>query len=161
MSDATDSTPERLRGHSKFLILLAVALFVAGGASGFYLISSGTVDVNSTLIRSNTLESEQSLKDVAFVPIEPMVVTIADDQRSRQLRFAAEIEVYPQYQDEVSFLMPRIKDTLNGYLRSIKIEHVEDTLALLRIRLHIFHRLDVIVGPNKISDVLVTEFILS
>lgn len=161
MSDAVQGPSDGMVKHTKYLLILGFVLFLSGGAGGYYTVSSGLVSAPESFGASAQLTEPALTDQVAYVPIDPLIVTLRQEEISRQLRFSAQIEVYPEYQEEVAFAMPRILDTLNGYLRAVELEDMEDALALLRIRLHIFHRIDVIVGPEKVRDILITEFVLS
>lgn len=101
------------------------------------------------------------LANVAFVEIPTLIVTLPPGAKNDHLRFTGLIEVPSEHQGDVEFLMPRIQDVLNGYLRALTIEDIEGPGALFKIRLQLFRRIVVVVGLGKANGLLVTEFILN
>ncbi len=90
-----------------------------------------------------------------------MIVTLPPNAKNNHLRFTALIEVPLDHQEDVEFLIPRIQDILNGYLRALTAEDIEGPGALFKIRLHLFRRIAMVVGLGKANSLLVTEFILN
>lgn len=102
-----------------------------------------------------------AVDDVAFLPIEPFVVTLGPDSQARRLRFRAELEVPQSARGDVAYLMPRVVDVMNGYLRAVDPADFEDRGALIRLRAQLLRRVELVVGADRVRDVLVMEFVLS
>ena len=102
-----------------------------------------------------------AVADVAFLPVEPFVVTLGPESRARLLRFRAELEVPQLARDDVAYLMPRVVDAMNGYLRAVDPAEFEDRGALIRLRAQLLRRVELVVGADRVRDVLVMEFVLS
>ena len=64
-------------------------------------------------------------------------------------------------EDNVRKVLPRIVDVLNGYLRALRMEDLEDPATLVRIRAQMLRRIQVITGPDAVSDLLIVEFMLN
>ena len=99
--------------------------------------------------------------DLAFVPIEPMTVSVGGPSVRRHLRFRAELEVDPAGQADIEKLLPRVVDVLNTYLQSLSIAEIEDPSALLTLRSQMRRRIDLVVGGDRVHDLLVMEFVLN
>ena len=123
MADAAepqDAAPKPKRSRTALLagVLAALAL----GAGGFYATYSGLVP--ASLPGSGGGHGEAAagdLPDIAFVTIEPMVLSLGGAGTRQHLRFAAEIEVPGAHSAEVTLLRPRILDVMNSYLRAIEV----------------------------------------
>ena len=98
--------------------------------------------------------------DIAFVTVPTLLVSLPPGAENKHLRFSGEIEVPKQFAEDVEFLMPRIQDLMNGYLRALKAEEIEGPGAIFRIRLHLYRRIVSVVGLGKTNGLLITEFIL-
>ncbi len=160
-SPATESGDTK-KAASKLGLLMSVAFCLAGAAIGYFAVSKELVPARSNDAASPaTGDLPDILPDVAFVEIPPLIVTLPTGARGEHLRFAGQIEVPSQYRGDVEFLMPRIQDALNGYLRALTIEDIEGQGALFKIRLQVFRRIVMVVGLGKANSVLVTEFILN
>jgi flagellar FliL protein len=62
--------------------------------------------------------------------------------------------------EEVTGLVPRILDVLNGYLRALDVAELEDPDALVRLRSQMLRRIQIVTGEGRVRDLLVTEFVL-
>lgn len=163
LTDATDiETGKGTKKVSKTTLILSVILCLAGAAVGFFVLSSGLVPTGKQEAHtSETHELPEAMPDVVFVEIPTLIVTLPPGAKNDHLRFTAQIEVPSKYQADVEFLMPRIQDVLNGYLRALTAEDIEGPGALFQIRLQLFRRIVVVVGLGKANSLLVTEFILN
>ena len=78
--------------------------------------------------------------------------------RYRHLLFRAEMEVNPDYKSEVTTLLPRVVDVLNGYLRALDISDIEAPSALTRLRAQMLRRVQIVAGPGRVNDLLIVSF---
>lgn len=153
----------KLQKRSKIPLVVGFVLALIGGSIGFYatwsgMILSGEHHANSD-IREEKLES--LTKNITFVEIEPMTISINARPNKRLLRFRAQLEVPNNYEDEVVKLLPRVVDVLNGYLRAVEISDLEDQSSLLRLKSQMLRRVQIVTGPNRISNFLIMEFVLT
>jgi flagellar FliL protein len=63
--------------------------------------------------------------------------------------------------EEVARQMPRIVDVLNTYLRALDLPDLEEPAALTRIRAQMLRRIRLVVGADRVNDLLVMEFIFN
>lgn len=148
------------KNKSKLPMLLGLILMLGLGGGGFYAVYSGKL-----LGTPSGHPAEEvvvaALPDISFVPVTPMVVSLGSNASSRHLRFTAELEVAKAYQPDVTLLMPRILDVLNGYLRAVDVAQLEDPTALIRLRAQMLRRVQIVTGEGRVRDLLVTEFVLN
>lgn len=156
MSDVATEA-EAPKGGGKKAVLVGVVLALVGASAGYYATSSGLIG------------AEKAAKDApygvaesyAFVPIEPLTIAVGQAAKPRFLRFRAELEVAPEYKAEVEAVLPRVVDVLHTYLHSITMAEIEDPSALLTLRSQMRRRIDLVVGGEKVHDLLVMEFVLN
>lgn len=163
LADSTEQTPgEAPRKSSKLGLILSVVLAFLGAGAGYFALS---YELGSKAHKDSTSSSKGAAAvpapDVAFVEIPPIIVTLPPGAQNTHLRFVGLIEVPTEFQEDVAFLMPRIQDMLNGYLRALTAEDIEGSGALYIIRLQLFRRIVMVVGLGKANSLLVTEFILN
>ncbi|MDO9525303.1 MAG: flagellar basal body-associated FliL family protein [Gemmobacter sp.] len=154
IAEPQDAAPKR-----KSIFPILVGLVSAGvlGAGGFYVTYSGLMPGHSESAGSVVA----ALPDIAFVPVDALVITLPPGARSRHLRFQCQLEVAKPHQAEVTMLMPRILDVLNSYLRAVETKDLEDPAALIRLRAHMLRRVQIVTGEGRVRDLLVTEFVLN
>ncbi|MCF7698832.1 flagellar basal body-associated FliL family protein [Loktanella sp. M215] len=159
---------EVLPKKSKMPLFLGLVLALAGGGAGFFAITSGMIGGSGD--HGDAAESEHAgaasdhaadatAVPVAFVPLEPMVISLQGPQK--YLRFTAQVEVAPAAQAEVTAVVPRIVDVLNGYLRAVDAVELADPAALMRLRAQMLRRVQVVAGADNVRDLLIMEFVLN
>lgn len=160
VEEPQDAAPKK-RSKKPLLIGLVLA-FLLGGA-GFYATWSGMIlgSADEAHTEAGTGTEVGALPDIAFVPVDPLVITLGSGEAVRHLRFTSQIEVAGPHASEVQLLLPRIADVLNGYLRAVDVTELEDPAALVRIRAHLLRRIQIVTGEGRVRDLLVTEFVLN
>jgi flagellar FliL protein len=151
-----DAAPKK---KSKLPMLIGLVLFLLFGGGGFYAVYSGLLFGGG----SATAEASggpSDLPDISFVPIESLVISIGDTAAARHLKFTSSLEVTRSTEAEVTALLPRILDVLNGYLRAVDPTDLEDPSALVRLRAQLLRRIQLVTGEGRVRDLLVTEFVL-
>ena len=155
-----DAEPKKKR--SKLPLILGLVLALALGGGGFYATYAGLLFGHAPEGAEEAKEETPGpLPDIAFVPIEPVVISLGPGGSSRHLKFTAQLEVAKAYSEEVGVLMPRILDVLNGYLRAVAITDLENPSAMARLRAQMLRRVQIVTGEGRVRDLLVTEFVLN
>jgi flagellar FliL protein len=151
-----DAAPKK---KSKLPLIIGLVLFLVLGGGGFYAVYSGLILAPSS--GAQHAEAEHSdAPAIAFVPIEPVTISLGKAAENHHLRFTAQLEVAKDKAEEVTGLVPRILDVLNGYLRALDVAELEDPDALVRLRSQMLRRIQIVTGEGRVRDLLVTEFVL-
>jgi flagellar protein FliL len=145
---------------SKLPMLIGVVLALAGAGAGYFATSSGMIFGGHQEDTANA-DAIKALPDIAFVPVDPMIVSLGASAQNSHLRFTAQLEVTAGHSADVTLLLPRIMDVLNGYLRAIDIAEIEDPGALVRMRAQMLRRVQIVSGEGRVRDLLITEFVLN
>lgn len=156
---AQSDAPPKKKGKLGLIIGLLLAMIAGGG--GFFAVYTGLVLAPQEVAAHDDHEPEtKPLAEISFVPMEPIVVTVGRGG-SRQLRFRAELEVDPKRNSDVTVLMPRILDVLNGYLRAVDLAELEDPASLIKLRAQMLRRVQIVTGDGYVRDLLITEFVFT
>ncbi|QIE40857.1 flagellar basal body protein FliL [Rhodobacteraceae bacterium SC52] len=160
----TDQSQDAPAASRKPLVLGVLGAAILGGA-GFFLSSTGLIPNPLGGEGSDDLEghrpSLQASSEIAFVPIEPLMISLTRTNPIRQLRLEAELEVSSEYEKDVAAMMPKILDVMNTYLRAIDLADIENPAVLLRTRMQLLRRIQVTVGEGKVKSLLITKFLIS
>ncbi|MFX0542045.1 flagellar basal body-associated FliL family protein [Roseovarius sp. S4756] len=166
MAKTKEDTGDTPAKKSKLPIIIGLVLALAGGGGGFYAVWSGLIlapesagDHSPDKVDDHPVTS--AIPEVAYVPIEPLVISLGDGATGKHLRFRAQLEVVPAYRADVEHLMPRVVDVLNSYLRALELADLTDKAALVRLRAHMLRRLQIVTGDGRIKDLLIMEFVLN
>jgi len=158
--EGEDDLPKN-KSKKGLVIGLVLALVLGGG--GFFAVYSGMV-LGSDDEVAHMNDGTQDIVDlppVAFVPIDPLVISLGNGANNQHLRFRASLEVEPQYEEDVTALIPRVLDILNSYLRAVEISDIEDPSALISLRAQMLRRIQLVTGEGRVRDLLIMEFVLN
>jgi flagellar FliL protein len=161
MTDATAEDADGQKSGTKTTLVLGLILALAGAGGGFYTVSSGLLGGSVPDAATAAGEVPNPLPDVAFVAVDPMIVSLMDERLDAHLRFRTQLEVDATYAADVEKILPRIVDVLNGYLRALEPEDLRDPNALTRLRAQMLRRVQVVAGAGRVRDLLIMEFVLN
>lgn len=146
---------------SKLPMILGLVLGLLGAGGGFFAAWSGMI-LGGESTKAEASEKEVDPKDeVAFVPVDPLTISLGSSSSVKHLRFRADLEVPAIYKADVKKVMPRVVDVLNSYLRALEPADLEQNAALPRLRAQMLRRVQVVLGPDRVNDLLVMEFVLN
>jgi flagellar FliL protein len=162
MADAVAEVPEEPVKSSKKPLFMGLILALLGAGGGYFAVSSGLVGGSHEDGSHNaTATTPQALPDIAFVEVEPIMISLSGSDRVRHLRFRSQLEVEAPYQKDVAHVLPRVTDVMNSYLRALELKDFEDPAALLRLRSQLLRRIQLVVGEGRVRDLLIMEFVLN
>lgn len=156
--DATEETAPKKKSKLPLLIGAVGALALGGG--GFYATYSGLIGGDPAAATPAPTKDEAAA-DVAFVAVAPITISLGPQSSARHLRFASQLEVNPVHSAEVQLLLPRISDVLNSYLRAVELVHLQDPSALMRLKAQMLRRIQIVTGEGRVTDLLISEFVLN
>lgn len=164
--DETQTDPPKKKRGMLVPLLIGVVLALLGGGGGYWAVTMGPFAPPATEGAVADESGAPTTPDlppanVAFVPLETLVISLGPEQAARHLMFSAELEVDPAHLDAVTQLSPRVLDVLNGYLRVISLTELSDPTSLARLRAQMLRRIQIVTGPGKVQDLLVTQFVVN
>ncbi|MDQ1077551.1 flagellar basal body-associated protein FliL [Pseudoroseomonas cervicalis] len=167
---ATEKPARRKGGRGKLLLLLLPLLLLGGGgAAAWFLVPAVPALVGGLLGAAPAGEAEAAAAAPAgpaarpsFVEFPEMTLSLPNGGRPRQLRLRIAVEVNgdPALLSP-ELLSPRIYDSLLLYLRTLREGEMEGALAMDRLRGDLHRRFELVVGPGKVRDVLITGFVVA
>jgi flagellar FliL protein len=165
-ADPADAVPEGPPGKRRLAPILGLVAALALGGGGFYAVRSGLVDPAALFAGGGHGggggHGEAALpSDVAFVAMEPIMVSLPPGSSARLLRFSGQLEVAPEHAAAVAAVMPRVVDVLNTFLRAVEPRDLEEPSALAPLRAQMLRRIQVVTGEGQVKDLLITEFVLN
>jgi flagellar FliL protein len=136
---------------------------MALGAASYMAVGTGLVPGlgEKTGLLASGSETGPVRAGTTFLELDPFMVTVSRTDPVRQLRLELQLEVPKGAETEVRSRFPRLEDTMNTYLRSIDLSDIENPDTLLRMRMQLLRRLQVAAGEGLITDLLVTQFLIS
>lgn len=166
MSDEAPEGASSRRGGRKLLILVVLPLLVilGAGAGAWFagLVPLGSPAVEAATADENAAPAAIDPRDIVFVDLPDLLVNLdLDDRRLRFLKFAAALEVVGQQNAElVRQFMPRITDNFHSYLRAIQVAELGGAEAVYRVKRDLLTRVNLVVDPVPVRDVLIKEMLV-
>ncbi|SHN67957.1 flagellar basal body-associated FliL family protein [Desulfovibrio litoralis] len=171
-----ENEKEKKSGKGKFIIIILVILALLGGggfAAWKFLLpiinktesvategghapggSTGSTGEAKDNKNANTLET-------SIVTLPTFVVNLQDPVGRRFIKLSMDIDVVGSgVKDDITRLMPRIKDTINMLLSSKSYADLAMPESKVLLKSEIVERVNLVLGGSKVKDVYFTEFII-
>jgi flagellar FliL protein len=164
-TETPEAAPKRKRGLGRRLLLFAIpAILVGAGAGAAYRFVPALGDkVRGMAGLNHTAVTVAAVSHPQFIEFPEMAVTLPNAGHPRQMRIKLAVELTDAAPSSVSaeILSPRVYDALLTYLRTLRDGDVDGGLGLDRLRGDLYRRLDLVLGPGVLRDVLVTSLVLA
>lgn len=161
----------------KFLLMFVIApvlvLALAGGGAYFFLFSGGeeTADAahgegggeHGSADGHGGGEGEHGAAAAAvFFDLPEILVNLAGGEgRPSYLKLSVALELpNAETQHAIEPLMPRVVDNFQVYLRELRIEDLQGSAGLFRLKEELIRRVNLAVAPSQVKDVLFKEMLI-
>jgi flagellar FliL protein len=161
---APAASPPRKRGLGRRLLLFSSPLvLVAAGAGAAYKLVPDLGEKARSLAGLGAKPAVAVASQPQFIDLPEMAVTLPNAGHPRQMRIRLSVELGSAAASDASaqILSPRVYDALLTYLRTLRDGDVDGGLGLDRLRGDLYRRLDLVLGPGVLRDVLVTSLVLA
>ena len=166
MVEVADKNTEGGKKGKKILFFSCVFTLLLGGFGGYYLVNNSLIfsqetDEEENELAEKPLVASEYNDEVSFVPLTPMTVSLGDGAESRYLKFSANLEVPKSAKEDVLYLLPRVSDALHSFLHALDETDIKNQESFLLLRSLMLHRVQLVLGEDRVTDILVSEFILN
>lgn len=144
----------------KIILFVAAPLLVIGlgvGAAFFLGLFS-----SDTEVAEHGETHEVDISNVVFYDLPEILVTLNGGDRATnylKIRVALELEDKDAV-PRLEALLPRILDNFQVYLRELRIEDINGSAGLFRLKEELLVRVNTAVQPTRINDVLFKEMLV-
>lgn len=153
------------KGGKKKLLMLAGGgiLLVAGGLGGLFF--TGMLDgVLGSVTGDSAAEGHADRAPGAepvFYELPDIVVSLnTGERKSRFLKVRVNLELATTEDlPQIERVMPRIMDHFQVYLRELRLEDINGSAGIFRLREELLKRVSASATPARINDVLFVEMI--
>jgi flagellar protein FliL len=164
MSEDTETEAETKKsgGKLKLILIIGLPLLLLLGGGGAAYVMGMVPGLNGAGESADAAPPPEDPGNVVFVDLPDMLVNLnAGGRRLRYLKIAAALEVRGEDQaDLVKQFVPRIQDSFQLYLRSIRPEELEGAEGVYRVKEELLARVNDAVHPAKVRDVLIRELLV-
>lgn len=162
-ADADSASTAQPKKKGKLLGAIVTPLILAAVSFGtVYLLptSEGTIVPASQDEGAAAVTSPHDFMptNLAIVEMDEFVVSIRDDKNILRMRLALEVPTDLQSEIEANDL--RLRDAFMGYIRAIEVAELNDPAFLPQLRSQLLRRARLVLGPDKVAGVLITDFLI-
>jgi len=166
-AEETEGQPKpsgKMPGKKLVLFIAAPLLLLIAGGAGVYF--SGLAD--SLLGKSETTAAEEELLakeeagPVAYFEVPDMLVNLnTNGRKTGYLKIALSL-VLGSEEDraQVEQVLPRVIDSFQVYLRELRVEDLQGSAGLQRLREELLLRVATAAKPAEVKDVLFREMLI-
>lgn len=159
----SEGKKKRLSGKALVLRFVLPALLVFGGAGG--AIVSGALDGvlgGGDPVAEGEAAEEVEPVDVVYYELPEMLVNLnGSGRRTHYLKLSVSLELTdPNDIPHLEMVLPRIIDNFQVYLRELRVEDLQGSAGLYRLREELLTRVSLAAAPAKIHDVLFKEMLI-
>ena len=160
-ADEGEAPPKKRRLSGKKLVLfvaLPVLLLVGGGAGAYFM---GYVDLLLGIAPGETAAEQEQLPSYYYEMPEMLVNLTSTNKKPAYLKLRLDLELADKKSaDKVEAMLPRIVDSFQVYLRALRIEDLQGSAGLYRLRQELLSRVSMSVANVEIRDVLFKEMLV-
>ncbi len=155
VAEAEAAPPVRKKMSGKKLVLfiiLPLILFGGGGAAAWFLLFQGQEPVEGELAEA---EAEAAHPPV-YYDLDEMTVNLStQSKRNSYLKLKLALELgAPEDSETIPNVLPRVVDQFQIYLRGVRVEDLQGSDGLQRLREELLLRAQKAAAPATVKDVL-------
>ncbi len=171
MAEATQQKKAPKTHTKKHYVILFLVIFILL-ATGLLIFLENTIGLDRLLnptaqveesIRLRKESVNRVIKNRRYMNIEDVINATLYDEQERSvflsIRLSLELQLDDD-RDQIQKVVPIIVDSIQSYLRSIRPDELAGTQGIYRVREELVFRINRIIAPVVINDVLFKEFSL-
>lgn len=163
LGEGEEGGGSRRSGLMKILLFVVAPVFVlliaGGGAAYFFGLFDSLFGPSAEELAA---ENQQADSLGYFFELEEMLVSMGRAGRKSsflKLRISLELEKKEDEQ-RIKAVMPRIIDNFQVFLRGLRIEELQGSHGLYRVKEELLQRVNAAAQPVKVKDVLFKEMLV-
>ncbi len=144
-----------------FIVLPIVLLLVAGAGVYFSGLADSLLGKEEEEVAEEVVE-EVPIGPAVFYDLPEMLINLTSgNRRSNFLKISVSLELQSEADvPQVEAVLPRIRDNFQVYLRELRIEDLQGSAGLQRLREELLLRVNAAARPAVIQDVLFKEMLV-
>ncbi len=154
--------PPRRKVSGKVIVMIAVAVVLLGGGGGAAAYFMGLFGGAKHAEKHAEQKTEAAPKNMTFYDLPEILVNLnTTGRKSSYLKIKVALEVDdPKAVPLLDARMPRIIDNFQVYLRELRIDDLQGSEGMFRLKEELLSRVNKAVKPVKVADVLFKEMLV-
>lgn len=151
-------TKKKTSGKKIVIIALAVLVLLGGGAGGYFFFFAAEEHAEEDLVAEN----EPAVQEAYFYDLPEMLVNLnTGGRKASYLKVSVSLEVESESViPEIESKLPRIIDNFQVYLRELRVEDLDGSAGMFRLKEELLRRVNASVSPAEVKDILFKEMLI-
>jgi len=167
--ESAEGLEQKKTSGKKIIIIAAVAVLVlvlGGGAAFFFMSGGDETEEHAADMEHGGQESglaDQEPSELLFLELDSMLVNLdTAGGKPKYLKLTIALEVDKQASlDDLTKKMPRIIDQFQTYLRQLRIEDLNGSAGMFRLKEELLIKVNDAVYPTRVNDILFKEMLVN
>ena len=161
---AEDDAPKKQKTSGKKLVLFVVLplllVLAGGGAAAYFFLFAGEAEQAEG--GDGKAGGKQKSKEVVFYDLPEMLVNLnTGGKQNNYLKIRVSLELDdPAAVPVLETVLPRVIDNFQIYLRELRLEDLNGSAGLMRLKEELLIRVNTAAGDIHINDVLFREMLV-
>lgn len=157
-----DKAPNKGKRMVFILIPLIIAIIGAVAYAAFYFLNGGEKEVSKEISKVESAAASHA-PEFSFVEMDDMIVTIMSSSTKKNfLKISLSLQIKDKQTSEViTEKLPIIQDSFQVFLRELRPADLSGSAGILMLKTELLKRINKIVAPEVVMDVLFKEILLS
>lgn len=158
---------KKTSGKKIIMIVVPILLLLIGGGAAYFFMGGDEASEEVVLDEEGNpivaLDEEAEVSELLFYDIEPMLVNLTSaGGKSAYLKLSVTLEVDKQSSlQELDINIPRIVDNFQVYLRELRLEDINGSAGMFRLKEELLIRVNETIYPTRVNDVLFKEMLIN
>ncbi len=164
LEGAEGDAPKKQKTSGKKLVLFVVLPLLlvlgGGGAAAYFFLFAG--DAEQTEAADGEAGGNDKSKEVVFYDLPEMLVNLnTGGKQNNYLKIRVSLELDdPTAVPVLETVLPRVIDNFQIYLRELRLEDLNGSAGLMRLKEELLIRVNTAAGDIHINDVLFREMLV-
>lgn len=170
--DGGEGETEEEKKKSPLILILAITvpvLLIIGICVFLFLTPPGKrligleEEKKEEKVAEETKPQPKEIQTFVYFDLPDILVNVMNPKSRRPifLKLSIYLEIFSvEDKREVEKVKPRIIDQFQVYLRGLRLEDLQGSSGIQRLRAELLHRVQEIVGPSRVNDVLFKEMLI-
>lgn len=160
-AESQTTPPKTTKGKRLLLLLIPIILFLIAVGAYFFFFVLGKKD--HTKPSSQSGAQDHQVEKFTFIDIENIVVALASGGGKQEyLRISLTVQVKdPAVQEKLNLMLPVVIDNFQTFLRELRPSDLSGSAGVIMLRTELLKRLNKIIAPQEVQDILFKEILMS
>lgn len=160
--EGEDAKPAKSGGGLVPKLGMVLALGLVSFGTVYFLPRPDPVTPHATASDTSDHHADEPEIDLTentnYLELTPLTISLQDNRRV--LKIGITLEVIEGQESEIDPSDPKVRDAFMGYLRALRLEQIEDAAFMAQMRAQLLRRAQLILGPETVRGILITDFLV-